>query len=94
LKRDMKQSTWNNARKKLKQQFERDGITRCEKCGAAYPLGFAHRYKRRFITTAEELNIVALLCQMCHEKIEFSGHEKMKNAIDTLIANREINVFG
>lgn len=51
-------------------------------------LGFAHRYKRRFITTAEELATVALLCVKCHETIEFSGHENMKNAIDAIIENR------
>lgn len=79
---------WSNARRKLKKQFERDGITRCEKCNAAYPLGFAHRYKRRMITTEQELMTVALLCNPCHERIEHSGHEQMKAAIDEVIANR------
>lgn len=53
-------------------------------------LSFAHRYKRRFITTDEELRVVALLCQKHHEEIEFSGHDEMYEAITAIINSREI----
>ena len=85
----MKATKWHSVRRTLKVRFERDGITRCEQCNGNFALSFAHRYKRRFITTDEELATVALLCQKCHERIEFSGHEQMKDAIDTIIANRD-----
>ena len=84
----MKLKVWNKVRAKLKLEFEAAGRTRCEQCGSGMFLGFAHRYKRRFITTEDELRICALLCQPCHEAIEFSGHDNMKNAIDAIIANR------
>ena len=67
-------SQWNTARRKLKVQFEKMGVMRCEKCNAAYPLGFAHRLKRRFITTEAELLTAALLCHRCHERIEYGGN--------------------
>lgn len=84
-----KVAKWNAVRAKLKVEFERKGITRCEMCGIGMFLGFAHRYKRRFITTEDELRICALLCVTCHEKIEYNGHENMKQAIDGIIAGRE-----
>jgi hypothetical protein len=37
--------------------------------------------------------MVALLCQPCHERIEFSGHEQMYEAITRIIENREANVY-
>lgn len=85
----MKASKWTNARRKLKRQFEEWGIVRCEKCGSGYNLSFAHRLKRRFITTEQELNYVALLCvSPCHTEIEHSGHEQMYQAITQIVENR------
>lgn len=83
-----KTQQWANARRQLKVQFENLGLTRCERCNGNFALSFAHRVKRRFITTAEELMTVALLCQKCHEQIEFSGHENMRIAIDAIIEKR------
>lgn len=79
---------WTNARRKLKVQFERMGVTRCEICNTAFPLGFAHRLKRRFITDEAELMTVALLCNPCHERIEHSGHENMYEAVSRIIDTR------
>lgn len=84
----MKQKEWNRVRAQVKQQFLKMGVTRCEQCGAGYPLSFAHRYKRRFITTLEELATVALLCIPCHEKAEFAGHDKMFEIINGIIQQR------
>ena len=79
---------WNRIRAKLKQTFERQGITRCEVCGSTFALSFAHRLKRRFITTEDELHTVALLCQKHHEELEHSGHERMYDAITAIIEAR------
>jgi hypothetical protein len=79
---------WEAARRQLKVKFERTGVTRCEVCNAAFPLGFAHRLKRRLITTDDELMTVALLCNPCHERIEFSGHEQMFRRINEIIEQR------
>jgi len=84
----MKAKVWERIRRQLKVEFADAGITRCEQCGSGMFLGFAHRYKRRLIATELEMRIVALLCTPCHEKIEFSGHENMKKAIDAIIAKR------
>lgn len=88
LNRGRKTKRWDAVRRQLKREFERNGITRCERCNAGYPLSFAHRYKRRLITTDEELRTCALLCIPCHEAIEFAGHEVMYQAITKLIENR------
>lgn len=85
----MKAKDWDRERAKLKVQFERQGITRCESCNGSFALSFAHRYKRRFITTLEELRVCVLLCQSCHHKIEYSGHENMLNAVNALIEKRD-----
>lgn len=89
----MKQQIWHNARRKLKIQFERMGVTRCEMCQGTFALSFAHRLKRRFITTEEELMTVALLCQKDHERIEHSGHDEMFRRITEIISNRHTNLY-
>lgn len=86
-----KDARWARIRKDLKKKFAKLGVTRCEVCGSDWALGFAHRFKRRFIVNEiaeDELTVVALLCNSCHDKIEFSGHENMKKAIDDIIKNR------
>jgi uncharacterized protein with PIN domain len=83
-----KQTVWNNTRRKLKLQFERDGITRCEQCGSGMFLGFAHRLKRRFIQDKYELMMVALLCVKCHEFWEHGSHERMFEGITAIIEKR------
>lgn len=62
------------ANQKLKVWFENKEITRCELCGSDNWLSFAHRKKRRYYRTVEELsdpNEVLLLCIPCHSKIEY-----------------------
>ena len=76
---------WNTVRRKLMEKFQRMGITRCELCSGVFGLSFAHSKKRRFIQTDEDWNEVALLCQKCHERIEFSGHEEMYKSITDII---------
>lgn len=74
LKRGKKTRAWDAVRRKLKERFLKMNVTRCEQCNAAYPLGFAHRYKRRHITDQTELETCALLCNPCHERIEYGGN--------------------
>lgn len=85
---------WAKARRELKVEFERVyGITACEErgpgCMVDDGLGFAHRLKRRFIQTKDELMHVALLCNACHDRWETAGHERMREAIDRIIAGRD-----
>lgn len=80
---------WNRVRAKLKKKFEAMGITRCEVCFGTFGLAFAHAKKRRFIQTDDDWEEVALLCQPCHEKIEFAGHDKMYESVTKIIANRD-----
>ena len=82
-----KVAKWNAVRAKIKKRFERMGVTRCEICNAAFPLGFAHRRKRRHITDENELRVVALLCNPCHETIEYGGD--MFNQINAIIDARQ-----
>jgi len=79
---------WNATRAKLKIEFDRMGITRCEKCKSGMYLSFAHRLKRRFIHTDEELRQVALLCTTCHNVIERKSHAEMFRLVTEIIENR------
>jgi hypothetical protein len=88
VKRGKKSAAWDRARAKLKKIFESRGITRCELCGIGIYLSFAHRLKRRLITTEAELMHVALLCTPCHAEIEHSGHDAMYRAITKIIEER------
>lgn len=84
---------WAATRKKLKVRFEAAGITHCEMCGSSFALGFAHRKKRANITTQEELEIVALLCNSpCHDAIEILPESEMGKQVDAIIASRENSV--
>lgn len=76
---------WKQIRPKLKERFERAGQLVCEICGGTFGLSFAHRSKRRFITTKEELEVAALLCQLCHTDLdEKAGHEEMYKVVTEL----------
>lgn len=80
----------------IEDEFQRNNITRCERCGGTFALSFAHRVKRRFITTDEELRTVALLCQQCHAWAEYGDrdnpgtHERMYDIISGLIERRQL----
>lgn len=87
---------WEAAKRELKPAFQRAGITTCEAqldgCWRDNGLGFAHRLKRRNITTEEELRRVALLCNACHDVLEARGESRNCEAIDALIAARKVSV--
>src|SRR5688572_13394179 len=95
----MKVAVWNRTRAKLKKKFLEKGVTQCQMCGRANYLSFAHRLKRRKITTQEELEIVALLCTSnpdgkgCHDRLEYGPPEVMFETITRLheqIEQREL----
>jgi hypothetical protein len=83
---------WINARPKLKAKFLRAGITSCEArwvgCWRMRGLTFAHSLKRRHITDSAQMNEVALLCVICHNRTELKGEAKMYVEIRGLIATR------
>jgi len=84
---------WERIRRKLKVRFEKAGITKCEfhfqpHCWWDLALGFAHTDKRRFLK-GKELEVVALVCQPCHEILELFPREQMKIEIESVIRNRE-----
>jgi len=61
------------ANKRLKKEYERRQITRCEICGGNFGLSFHHRKKRLYYYTHEglgEFSETLLLCQSCHDKLE------------------------
>lgn len=66
------------------------GVTSCQMCGRTSYLSFAHRLKRRYVTTQEELEIVALLCmdnpdaKGCHNLLEHGDKEVMFATITEL----------
>jgi hypothetical protein len=88
LSRGKKTRKWDDVRRELKVEFEKMGVTRCEICGIGEWLSFAHRMKRRYIHTADELRFVALLCIPCHEKWEHAGHQANYDKITEIVENR------
>ena len=66
------------ANKRMKAWCESQGITRCENCNGQWGLSFAHKKKRRFYQTVEELSDpkeFILLCIKCHYEIEYDKHK-------------------
>lgn len=91
-RRGKKTLEWDKARAELKKEFMEMGVTTCEfrgrECMHNDGLTFAHRAKRRFITTPAELRRVALLCYVCHQAIEGLGHKPMFDIITFIISHR------
>lgn len=92
LRRVSKNNWWERLRPKLKVEFVRSGIVRCEVCGGEFSLGFAHAEKRRFITTRQQQQEVALLCHDHHGILERMKHALMAAHIRIIIDNRETPV--
>ncbi len=87
-----KADQWEKTRADLIVRFEQAGITRCEMqgpgCFRNNFLSFAHSKKRRYITSQDELEEVALLCQKCHHRAEYDPD--MYNIISGIIARRKV----
>lgn len=68
------------------------GITTCEArfvdCWIDDGLGFMHRFKRRKIE-GDEIRVVALGCNSCHDIIEGLSPEGMYQAVTRLIRKRK-----
>lgn len=71
-----KQKEWEIARKKLKSEYERKGITTCELrllgCWYNNALSFAHRYKRSDPRCKHTFKQTILACVPCHQQIEYN----------------------
>lgn len=83
---------WSEERAKLKRRFEAVGIVTCELfyAGCAFDdyLGFAHAKKRRKLTR-EDLGVVILACNFCHDQIEGLAPESMESIVMSTIADRK-----
>ena len=75
-----KTKAWNDARKLLKEEYFRKGITTCEVnlpgCWNNNALSFAHLHKRSWYWSQPELlgafSQTLLVCIPCHTKMEFN----------------------
>ena len=89
-----KGNAWATTRAALVVRFATAGITSCELryegCFKNNFLSFAHSKKRRYITSQEELETVALLCQKCHQAVEY--RPDMEEIILRVIAKRKVAV--
>jgi hypothetical protein len=70
-------------------------INSCEghlipQCLNNFALGLAHSRKRRDIKNDTEFREVALLCQKCHEFLEYGDKGVMEKTIKEIIKNRII----
>lgn len=93
MKRGKRMLAWESERTRLKKKFDRWGITSCELrypggCWGDNGLGFAHAKKRRFLKP-EELGIVILACNRCHDILESLPHELMEVEVMQVIRSRE-----
>ncbi len=82
-----KTKAWDACRARLKREFMKMGITRCEMCNNDNFLSFAHSKKRRHIV-GDELSEVALLCIPCHSGVELLPEAEMTTLIRNIIATR------
>lgn len=86
-----KTKAWESERAKLKRRFLAVGIITCELryTGCAFDnlLGFAHADKRRKLSR-EDLSVVILACNFCHDKIEIDP--RMKEIVMNVIAARKV----
>lgn len=96
MKQGKRGRAWSNARRKIKTDFERNGVTTCELrfegCLINNFLGFAHSRRRRFITDEQGLFEVCLACQKCHETLDRMSHEETYQTVINIIENRETAV--
>jgi hypothetical protein len=63
------------ARKLIADYCEKNNIVNCENCGGNFGMAPAHRMKRRYYKTVEELadpKEWIALCWRCHNAIEFN----------------------
>jgi hypothetical protein len=82
---------WNSAKKKIKLEFRRSGITRCEvgyDCCDNLALGFAHSLRRMYIATKEQMEEVILACQKCHAKLDAKKHDVTYDEVREIIHKR------
>jgi hypothetical protein len=88
--------SWEKERERLKKKFSIWGITSCELrypggCWGDNALGFAHAKKRRFLVP-EELGVVILCCNRCHDILESLPHDLMEVEVMQVIKQREKNL--
>lgn len=92
LKAGKKSKEWMAVRRRLKIQFEAQGITGCELryegCFGEGALGFAHGRKRRHLQGDELETLTILSCNHCHDRIEYLPPEQMLAIVQDVIGQR------
>ncbi len=92
LKPGKKTREWERIRRKIKPEFEAQGITSCEfrypLCQGGYMLSFAHGKKRRNLVGDELEKFVGLACQNCHTLLELKPEKEMERAVRFVILQR------
>jgi hypothetical protein len=87
-----KTKRWAAERRTLVQKFAAMGITSCELryegCWNDNALGFAHAAKRRKLRE-QDLDVVILACNPCHDHIEFLAPEEMERIVNETISSRQ-----
>lgn len=85
-----KTKAWEQARKELKDEFFKKGITTCELrmpgCWFNNALSFAHTRKRR---NMDDIKRVVLACIPCHQIVEAWPESKMEEYLENIIKNRK-----
>jgi hypothetical protein len=61
---------WRKARRKLKKEYEKRNIVKCEWCGSDWALSFHHLEKRSSGKAKHTFEDTRLLCTNCHDKAE------------------------
>lgn len=74
----MKVKEWTRARNRLKKIYLHKGITRCERCGSDWALGFHHLDKRSSGKAQNTFAETRLLCVKCHDLVEYNKEENSK----------------
>lgn len=82
---------WYTLSKQIRAELSEKGINSCEArldgCLGNWPLGLAHTKKRRHLSK-DELGMVALLCQYCHDTLEHGDQKVMFSTITDIINAR------
>lgn len=92
-RRGKKTNAWEAAKKILKREFLKAGITACEihgdKCLYNNFLQWCHAKKRRNVPP-HELLVVVLGCQNCHEELDLLPEREMHHRVMGIIRHRPV----
>jgi hypothetical protein len=89
-----KTDAWTKTRAELVVRFQAAGVTTCELryegCWRSNALSFAHSKKRRKITGQTALEECILVCNPCHNRLEYG--KNLYEIVRRVIASRRVPV--